>query len=98
MGLNTVPAFIAAQNGFNNVVAGPLTADGYPGFADGNAAAQTALSTPNSRVSVLPWNLNTNTVTITAWVNPNGPQGQRYQCAHRRIDDGAIEWSWRGIL
>ena len=63
-----------AQNGFNSVT-GPQNSDGpFPGFADGNFAAQTTLGTANSRVAVLPWNLKTNTVTLTAWVNPSGGQ------------------------
>jgi hypothetical protein len=64
----------AAQNGFNGVT-GPQNSDGpFPGFANGNLAAQTALNTANARMPVLPWNLKTNTVTLTAWINPSGGQ------------------------
>ena len=62
------------QNGFNNTVAGPAAGDSFPGFNAANAAVQTTLNAANSRVSVLPWNLKTNTVTLTAWINPNGGQ------------------------
>lgn len=63
----------AVLNGFNSI-AGPLAADGFAGFAAGNKAAQFANLAVASRVQVAPWNLNTNTVTITAWINPSGPQ------------------------
>src|SRR5882672_8586122 len=55
-------------------VAGPLTADGFPGFAGGNTAARFNVSSPGAKISVLPWGMNTNTVTMTAWLNPIGPQ------------------------
>jgi hypothetical protein len=60
-------------NGFSGIT-GPLPADGFPGFDGGNLAAQTTLNVVNNRISTLAWNLNTNTVTITAWVNPSGAQ------------------------
>jgi hypothetical protein len=53
-------------------VNGPQTSDGFPGFATGNFAAQFVNLTAGSSINVLPWNLNTNTVTITAWLNPSG--------------------------
>jgi hypothetical protein len=65
----------AVQNGnptYN--IAGPAAAAGYPGFAGANTAAQFANLNAASRVPVTSWNLNTNTVTITAWINPSGPQ------------------------
>jgi hypothetical protein len=65
----------AVQNGnptYN--IAGPLPAAGFPGFAAGNKAAQFVNGTLDARVTVAPWNLNTNTVTITAWINPTGTQ------------------------
>jgi hypothetical protein len=61
------------QNGFNGI-SGPTAGQGFPGFASGNKAAQFANGTGSSRVSVPAWNLNTNTVTLTAWINPSGPQ------------------------
>ena len=45
-----------------------------PGFATGNWAARFTLGLAASRTAVLPWNLNTNAVTLAAWVNPNGAQ------------------------
>jgi hypothetical protein len=63
----------AVLNAFNGI-AGPNPASGFPGFSVGNAAAQFANANVNSRVTVNPWRLNTNSVTITAWVNPSGPQ------------------------
>ncbi|MGA2246953.1 MAG: LamG-like jellyroll fold domain-containing protein [Verrucomicrobiota bacterium] len=49
---------------------GPTAATGYPGFARTNyAAAFNSLDT-NSFITLPPWNLNTNTVTITAWIYP----------------------------
>ena len=55
-------------------IAGPQAGSGFPGFTAGNKAAQFANASPGARISVPPWNLNTNTVTITAWINPNGVQ------------------------
>ena len=55
-------------------IAGPRPATGFPGFGAGNTAAQFATGQTGSRVSVLPWNINTNTVTFTAWINPSGVQ------------------------
>ncbi len=63
----------AVQNGFYNI-AGPLAAEGFAGFAAGNKAAQFANFTPASRVQVAPWNLDANTVTLTAWINPSSAQ------------------------
>jgi hypothetical protein len=57
----------AVKNGFDHVV-GPS----YAGFETNNSAARFANGTAHSYVSVPPLNLNTNTVTITAWVYPIG--------------------------
>jgi len=57
-------------------IAGPLSADGFPGFAAGNKAAQFANAIGTSRITISPWNLNTNTVTLTAWINPTAGQQQ----------------------
>ena len=62
----------ASQNGFNGV-AGPRPSDGFPGFGAANAAVNFNSGNPTStdRITVrTPWGLNTNTVTITAWINP----------------------------
>jgi hypothetical protein len=63
-----------AQNGYNGV-AGPTPATGWPGFASTNYAATiTEYFEPNG-VSVLsPWNLDTNTVTLSAWIYPTTSQ------------------------
>lgn len=66
-----------AQNGFNSI-AGPQSPD-FPGFETGNSALQTLNSTaaapyPSSYISwavAPPLNLNTNTVTMCAWIKPN---------------------------
>jgi hypothetical protein len=62
---------IAAQNGnatYN--IAGPTPAAGYPGFTAANTASQSANGTANSTVTIPSLNLNTNAVTITAWIYP----------------------------
>ncbi len=64
------------QNGYPTYnVAGP-SAEGFPGFNAGNKAALFANGTGTSRITVSPWNLNTNTVTLTAWINPTVGQTQ----------------------
>ena len=60
-------------NGFAGI-AGPRPADGFPGFASNNAAALFTTNLPGSRIVVAPWNLNTDTLTITAWLNPAADQ------------------------
>jgi hypothetical protein len=67
---------ISVQNGNPNYnIAGPQTADGFPGFNAGNHAASfNAADTAAHVTLVSPWNLNTNAVTLTAWVNPSGAQ------------------------
>jgi hypothetical protein len=56
--------------------AGPSPTNGFPGFADNNAAALFTPGDTNSEITVAPWNLNTDTVTFTFWVNP--PAIQNY--------------------
>jgi hypothetical protein len=63
----------AAQNAFNGIV-GPQSADGYPQFASGQGALQTAYNTDQSWATTPALNLNTNTVTIGMWIYPNGDQ------------------------
>jgi hypothetical protein len=62
-GLNT-------ENGFNNI-AGPQPSSGFPGFEANNTALQTENASPGSYVQVPALNLNTNTVTISMWINPS---------------------------
>lgn len=65
----------AAQNGNSSYnIAGPRPSSGFPGFGSANDSVLTVPNTPNSDVKLAPWNLNTNTVTLTAWVYPQGPQ------------------------
>ncbi|MGC9942853.1 MAG: LamG-like jellyroll fold domain-containing protein [Verrucomicrobiota bacterium] len=61
------------QNAFNGVT-GPLPADGFPDFPTNDAAALFANGDPNCEITLVPWGLNTNTVTFTAWINPIGGQ------------------------
>jgi hypothetical protein len=66
---------IGSSNGFNGIV-GPRP-NAFPGFAANNNAVQTTglndLLTP-TWVTLPPMNLNTNTVTMTAWIHPNDLQ------------------------
>jgi hypothetical protein len=71
----------AAKNGFNSIV-GPTPTD-WPGFESGNFGLQcfnsstTPRQYPDSYVSWAvgaPLNLNTNTVTISAWIYPTAAQ------------------------
>jgi hypothetical protein len=62
----------AVQNGFTRIV-GPQPTDGFPGMRSGNTAASFS-STANARVTLPGLNLNTNTVTITAWIYPTAIQ------------------------
>ncbi len=65
----------AVQNGNTTYnIAGPDAASGFPGFATGNKAASFSHGTGAARVTVTPWGLKTNSVTICAWINPNGAQ------------------------
>jgi hypothetical protein len=63
--------------------AGPCPTNGFPGFAVNNAAALFTPGDTNSEITVAPWDLNTDTVTFTFWVNP--PAIQSY--------DATILWS-----
>src|SRR5580698_2073968 len=60
---------VDAQNGFNGI-AGPTPSTGFPGFTSTNTAVQTINNDLNSIVTLPSLNLNANTVTITAWINP----------------------------
>lgn len=65
----------AAQNGnpgYN--IAGPRPGSGFPGFGTANDAVFTTGNMDKSDVKLAPWNLNTNTVTLTAWIYPQGAQ------------------------
>jgi hypothetical protein len=66
---------IGSSNGFNGII-GPRPS-AFPGFAANNNAVQTTGTgdalTP-TWVTIPPMNLNTNTVTMTAWIHPNDVQ------------------------
>jgi hypothetical protein len=61
------------ENSYYGAV-GPFTSEGCPGFESTNGAADFLAGYAGSQITTLPWNLNTNTVTITAWINPSGQQ------------------------
>ena len=58
-----------AQNGFNGIV-GPRPAE-FTQFESNNTAFLAAVDATAAWVSVPALNLNTNTVTMTAWIHPN---------------------------
>jgi hypothetical protein len=63
-----------SQNAFNGV-AGPRSSGGFYGFETNNSALGTINGTANSYVTTAAGlKLNTNTVTITAWIKPTGTQ------------------------
>ncbi len=71
---------IAADNGTYGVncengstpIFGPLPSDGFPGFSTTNYAVFMQYNDEPCNVQVSsPWLLDTNTVTITAWINPS---------------------------
>jgi hypothetical protein len=53
---------------------GPTPSLGFPGFETDNLCVTFTNAEPNSWVTVPALNLDTNTVTITAWINPNAIQ------------------------
>jgi uncharacterized repeat protein (TIGR03806 family) len=53
-------------------VPGPMPSAGFPGFESYNTAAEFTNDVANSYVTLPALDLNTNTVTITAWVYPIG--------------------------
>ena len=56
-------------------VAGPGPATGFPGFESYNTAAEFTYNEANSFITIPALNLNTNTVTISAWIYPIGTPG-----------------------
>jgi hypothetical protein len=63
---------VNAQNGFTSTT-GPRPSDGFPYFESTNSAVRFQAFLPNSHVTLPPLNLNTNTVTMAAWINPGAP-------------------------
>lgn len=76
----------AAMNGFNNI-AGPRPS-AFPGFEASNDALQTTAGTDLSWVTAPQPMLNTNTVTFTAWLFPNGDQADWTGILMDRSGDG----------
>jgi hypothetical protein len=68
----------AVQNGLYGI-AGPTSANGFPGFAATNTAAEFFNGQGASQVTVPSWNLTTNTVTITAWIYPTDNEASGYR-------------------
>ncbi len=63
------------QNGSPHYgVAGPTASAGFPGFAANNAAARFTTGQGLSQITAPAWNLNTNTVTLMAWIYPTGTE------------------------
>jgi hypothetical protein len=69
-------------------VAGPSALNGFSGFSAGNAAAQ-FFGSQGSRISLPPWNINTNTMTFTAWINPSTVEGNGIALLFVRNGTGA---------
>ncbi|HEX3800067.1 MAG TPA: immunoglobulin domain-containing protein [Verrucomicrobiae bacterium] len=64
-----------AQNGANGINGPRPVPDGLTGFSASNFAAEFFAFIGASHVTVnSPWNLNTNTVTLTAWIFPTSSQ------------------------
>jgi hypothetical protein len=61
---------IDVTNAFDGIT-GPDPTNGFPGFPSNNAAVLITPNDTNSWITLAPWNLNTNSVTFTAWVNPS---------------------------
>lgn len=55
--------------------AGPTPADGFPGFESTNYCASFSFDDTNNLLPCLPWNLVTDTMTMTAWIYPEYDQG-----------------------
>ncbi len=60
-------------NGFSGILGPQATADNLPGFPNGNLGVQLS-GTANQEVIVPALNMNTNTFTIAAWINPSTVQ------------------------
>jgi PKD repeat protein len=65
---------IAVQNGYGGIAGPRLTPDGLPGFVNTNYAAEFAANLSNAQITLPAFNLDTNAVTIAAWLKPVAPQ------------------------
>lgn len=74
--VGTYGAGVENGNPIAGALTGPDSAEGFPGFAPGHAAAGFTYGFPTSQVTVPAFNLGASgtNVTITAWVNPNGTE------------------------
>jgi hypothetical protein len=71
-----------------NGILGP-SAPAFPGFETNNGALETFGNVTNSYVTVPALNLNTNTVTISMWIYPQGTQAQNTGLFFWRGGNGA---------
>ena len=71
-------------------VAGPGPATGFPGFESYNTAAEFTYNDANSFVTLPALNLNTNTVTLSAWIYPIGTPGSYSGLAFCRQGAGCV--------
>jgi hypothetical protein len=58
-------------------IGGPQPVDGFPAFSTTNTAAMFTndVADYEDQITLPPLNLNTNTVTLSAWINPTNQQG-----------------------
>jgi hypothetical protein len=82
-------------NGFNGV-AGPRTADGFSIFEGANTALQSFNGTADSYATVGPPGFTTNTVTITAWINPASYADARMGLVFARAGQPATALNFNG--
>lgn len=68
------------------------------GFPAGNKGAAFANTMAGSRIGVTPWNLNTNTATLLAWVNPSGPQAPNAGIIHTRGGGATAGLAFTGTM
>jgi len=80
---------VDAQNGFNGI-SGPTPSAGFPGFTSTNSAVQTINNDLNSTVTLPSLNLNTNTVTFMAWINPTIHEGANVGVVFCRNSSGGV--------
>jgi len=77
---NVAYDFVGGKNGAYGSTSvlgqsGPNSTVGFPGFVGTNYAATFQFIDPSNTLPLLPWNFNTNAVTITAWIYPQFNQG-----------------------
>lgn len=75
-GKNGIYGTSVQNGGTADSVAGPRPADGFPGFASANSAVKTIKNDTHGFVKTAPWLLNTNAVTISAWIKPASEPAQ----------------------